>query len=234
LVFSIKRRSLTDNIEAYKWVSMFYKRNQVEEAISRTLGETSAKPSSELRTRVKRLLDADRNLGRTVRSSDPRENNYAFYTKVAPGKGAEVHFSGYEAFALMEGLRLMKHEWPQGFVVSIMREVRRDLEKRHRRILELDSDALFDPQLIRERNEGGAYAGTNSAQEFLLIVSDDNIREKATDRPYPMFFDDQRQAFEFQLKEPGRSCTWIELVTPAHLLRDTLKQTLPRQRGRSG
>lgn len=213
---------------------MCYKRNQVEEAISRTLGETSAKPSSELRTRVKRLLDADRNLGRTARSSDRRENNYAFYSNVAPGKGTEVHFSGYEAFALMEALKLMKHEWPQGFVVSIMREARRDLEKRHRRILELDSGALFNPELIRERNEGGAYSGTNSVQEFLLIVSDDGVKEQPADRPYPMLFDDQRQAFEFQLKEPGRSCTWLELVTPAHSLRDNLNRTLPRQRGRSG
>src|SRR5467141_1327240 len=178
---------------------MCYKRNQVEEAISRTLGETSAKPSSVLRTRIKRLLDADRSLGRNVRSSDPRENNYAFYTKAAPGKGAEVEFSRYEAFALMEALKLMKHEWPQGFIVSTMRQVRCELESRHSQIMKLDSQTLFDPQLIRKRNEGATYAATTSVVRFMLIVSDNNIRKQATDRPYPMFFDHEREAFAFQL-----------------------------------
>lgn len=213
---------------------MNYKRNQVEEAISRTMGETSAKPSSLLRTRIRRLLDVDRNLGRNVRSLDARENNYAFYTKPAPGKGAEVDFSGYEAFALMEALKLMNHEWPQGFIVSTMRQVRCELESRHSKIMKLDSKTLFDPQLIEKRNEGGNYAATTSIVSFMLIVSDNNVQKQASDRPYPMFFRHERDAFAFQLKEPGRSCTWLELVTPAYSLGETLNQTLPRQRGRTG
>src|SRR4051812_18486262 len=97
-----------------------YKRNQVEEAISRTVGEKSTKPSSELRTRLKRLLDLDRTLKR-VRSEGSGSANYAFYNKDAPGKGGEVLFSSYDAFALLTGLRMLNHGWPQNFVVTTLR-----------------------------------------------------------------------------------------------------------------
>ena len=43
---------------------MQFKRNQVEAAISRVVEPGSAKPSSELRTRMKRLRETDRALGR--------------------------------------------------------------------------------------------------------------------------------------------------------------------------
>src|SRR5215475_5153361 len=99
---------------------MEYKRNQVEDAISRTVDARSARPSSELRTRVKRLLDTDRNLGRNKRSTDPTMANYAFYSADQRGKGVEVWFSAYEAFALMTGLRLLQHGWPQGFAVEML------------------------------------------------------------------------------------------------------------------
>jgi hypothetical protein len=40
-----------------------YKRNQVEEAIARIFFPTGEKPPSELRTRIKRLLELDRSMG---------------------------------------------------------------------------------------------------------------------------------------------------------------------------
>jgi hypothetical protein len=125
------------------------KRNQVEEAISRVLEPNSGEPTAELCTRLKRLLDTDRALGRSPKSIDAEEANYAFYSDEPPGSGIEVWFSGYEAFALLTGLRLMKHEWPQGFAVSIMRRVRPDLERQHTRIMKLDPKKLFDQEEIR-------------------------------------------------------------------------------------
>ena len=98
---------------------MRFKRNQVEAAISRVLEGDLVKPSSELRTRLKRLLDTDRGLGRNKRSADPGLANFAFYSENAPGRGAEIWFSTSEAFALLTALRLMQHGWPQGFAVSI-------------------------------------------------------------------------------------------------------------------
>jgi hypothetical protein len=48
---------------------MSYKRNQIEEAIARISVSNYQKPPSELRTRIKRLLDLDRSMGRY----DPRD-----------------------------------------------------------------------------------------------------------------------------------------------------------------
>ncbi len=86
---------------------MRYKRNQVEKAISRVFETGSAKPSLGLRTRLKRLLETDRGLGRSKRSADPKCANFAFYSMEGPGRGGEVWFSAYEVFALLIGLRLM-------------------------------------------------------------------------------------------------------------------------------
>jgi predicted DNA-binding transcriptional regulator YafY len=57
----------------------------------------------------------------------------------------EVWFSEYEAFALLNGLRLMAHGWPQGVAVTLMRRVRSELEKQHARILnqDLKSNAFY-------------------------------------------------------------------------------------------
>src|SRR5215813_14371312 len=85
---------------------MSYKRNQIEEAIARIFDPSSQKPPSELRTRIKRLLELDRSIGRKVRSKDPEEANFAFFSEEAPGTGADILFSEYEAFALLNGLRM--------------------------------------------------------------------------------------------------------------------------------
>jgi hypothetical protein len=84
------------------------------------------KPPSELRTRIKRLLELDRSIGRNLRSKNAEEANFGFFSEKA---GAVISFSEYEAFALLNGLRIMEHGWPQGFAVSIMRRVRLDLER---------------------------------------------------------------------------------------------------------
>ena len=96
---------------------MKYKRNQIEEAISKLLEPVSLEPSSDLRTRLKRLLETDRALGRSLRSTDPGRAHYAFYSADAAGSGVEVWFSEYETFALLNALRLMGHSWPQSFAV---------------------------------------------------------------------------------------------------------------------
>jgi hypothetical protein len=103
---------------------MSYKRNQVEEAIAHLIVPNCEKPSSELRTRIKRLLDLDRSMGRKLRYKDAEEANFAFFSEKSPGTGADISFSKYEAFALSNGLRILEHGWPQSFAVSIMRRAR--------------------------------------------------------------------------------------------------------------
>src|SRR5262245_21116249 len=150
---------------------MSYKRNQIEEAIARIFDPSSQKPPSELRTRIKRLLELDRSIGRKVRSKEPEEANFAFFSEEAPGTGADILFSEYEAFALLNGLRIMDHSWPQSFAVSMMRRVRVDLEREHARILWQDPAKLFDKDTIRARARESDIAVDNTDPVFLTIAS---------------------------------------------------------------
>jgi hypothetical protein len=91
-----------------------FKRNQIEEAIVKVLGAGSGTVNSEISTRLKRLLETDRSFGRNQRSPNPERTNFAFYSRDAPGRGHENWFTGYEAFALLTGLRAMvghKDSW---------------------------------------------------------------------------------------------------------------------------
>ena len=153
-----------------------FKRNQIEEAISHMLEPRSPEPTSELRTRLKRLLETDRALGRDTSSADPKDAHYAFYSAEAPGSGVEVWFSGYEAFALLNGLLLMKHGWPQSFAVAVLRRVRPELEKQHERILAQDPKSLFDQEAIlrnaRARRRGVRQHGSRFAHDHHQIGRD--------------------------------------------------------------
>lgn len=196
--------------------------------------EIGLNPKSDLQTRLKRLLNLDRALGRKPTETDPAKNTYAFYSADAPGKGTEVLFSEYESFALLMGLRLLESPWPQGSVVETLRRIRTELEREHRRILRLDKKKLFDKVLIREKANKDGYAATNSQPTFLLIVSDSGTPDQHPSVPYSKIYQNPIEALRFQLKEVGRFCTWCELVTPAWSLHDHLAATIPRQRGRQG
>ena len=93
----------------------------MQQAISAVLQPNSPEPTIELRTRIKRLLETDRSLGRAPRARDPERANYAFYSADAPGSGVEVWFSGYAAFALLQGLILLYSRLAQSFAVDVMR-----------------------------------------------------------------------------------------------------------------
>lgn len=210
-----------------------YKRNQIEEAISRTANPQSGKLSSELRTRLKRLLDTDRNLGRNERSADPERANYAFYSSESPGKGVEIRFSDYEAFALLIGLRLLQHGWPQGFAVAILRCVRAELERQHNRILKQDLKTLFDQQKIRQRALSGELYVTNTDPVFLTIASRRGDDAGGNDEvPLGRICRGMKQVAEFLKEVNASSWTLFELATPAHELRDHLLAARPRKRGR--
>jgi hypothetical protein len=64
-----------------------YKRNQVEEAISHLLEPKSLQPTQGLRTKVKRLLEADRAL---QASGGAHGGEFAFFSAEPPGRGVEI------------------------------------------------------------------------------------------------------------------------------------------------
>src|ERR1700687_4383397 len=202
------------------------KRNQVEEAISSLLGEH--KPSAELRTRLKRLLDTDRGFGRKPHSNDPVVANYAFYSSEAPGKGVEVEFPEYEAFALLTSLRLLQHGWPQGFAVNMLRQVRAELEREHARILKQDPDKLFDEKAIREKAKPGDLYIDNTDPVFLVIVSGED--SNADDNLTGSICRGIDKVFEFIRRKAARSWTFHELATSAPQLKYRLSKVQPRKR----
>jgi hypothetical protein len=212
-----------------------YKRNQVGEAISAVLDPRSMAPTAELLTRLKRLLDTDRALGRVRRSKDQGRANYAFYSADAPGSGVEVWFSSYEAFALLNGIRLMGHRWPQGFAVLVMRRIRRDLEREHARILNLNPKELFDQDAIMRNASPGDMAFDVTDPVLLTIVSRPGSTPDAEIEPWECGIGrGPSAAMSFWRAAGGIGlATMFELAAIAHRLEDALKRTEPTRRGRS-
>jgi hypothetical protein len=189
-----------------------------------------------LRTRLKRLLETDRALGRVPRSNDPARASYAFFSSDAPGSGVEVWFSTYEAFALLNGLRLMEHGWTQSFAVSIMRRVRADLEVEHARILQQDPDVLFDQEALRRNAKAGSWALNNTDPVFLTIVSKTSSTPR--ERGEPLACAVRRgvtdaMGWAWQASGGVGGVGTFELVNVAHALSRELARSEPSHRGRS-
>ena len=83
----------------------------------------------------------------------------------------EVYFSGYEAFALDTGLRLLDQGWPQGFVVRALRHIRQSFERQHSHILKQDPAKLFDPKLTEASAEAGEIGADNADPVYLTLVT---------------------------------------------------------------
>jgi hypothetical protein len=212
---------------------MSYKRNQIEEAIARIFDPNCEKPPSELRTRIKRLLELDRSIVRKLGSKDAEEANFGFFSEEAPGTGADILFSEYEAFALLNGLRIMEHGWPQGFAVSIMRRVRPDLEREHARILRQDPDKLFDQQAIRASARPGDIAVDNVDPVFLTVASKaQRALDDGQTAPLSAVCHGMERVSKFIRHVGASSVTMFEVATLAHRLRQELTKTEPRRRGR--
>ena len=214
-----------------------YKRNQIEAAISGVLEPRSPEPTTELRTRLKRLLETDRALGRVPRSNDPTRTHYAFYSADSPGSGVEVWFSQYEAFALVNGLRLMAHGWPQGFAVSVMRRVRSELENQHARILRQDPKILFDQEALRRDAREGDVAFDNTDPVLLTIVSRSGTAPNEQESPLGCAVcRGIAEAMKFigEARKGAGAWSMFELVSVAHALSGKLAHTEPSHRGPSG
>ena len=215
-------------------MTVAYKRNQIEEAIARIFYPNRQKPSSELRTRIKRLLELDRSIGRKVRSGDAEEANFAFFSEEAPGTGADISFSEYEAFALLNGLRMMDHGWPQSVAVSIMRRVRRDLEREHARILRQDPDKLFHWEAVRAGAHHGDIAADNTDPVYLTVASK---AQPELDKGQRALVSAVCRGYEgvgkFRRQVRASSVTMFEVVTLTHTLHTELMETAPSPRGRA-
>ncbi len=213
---------------------MRFKRNQVEEAISRLMMGSPHTPSADLRTKVKRLLETDRKLGRSRRSSNPERAQYAFYSGDAGGSGVEVWFSGYEAFALFVALHLLEHGWPQVWAVTIMRRARSLLEPKHSEILKRDPKATFDEAAILRAASPGSLAVAAIDPVFLAISSRGKTAAQRTPEAGDVRVLEENELMRFCRSEVGLSVTFFELVRAAFDLRNALIATKPSKRGPVG
>jgi hypothetical protein len=211
---------------------MRYKRNQVEEAIFRTLGAQEARVD-ELKFRLKRLLVTDRRLGRDANSEEEGDRYYAFYSQEPPGSGIEVMFSGYEAFAQLAAIILLEHGLPQAAVVRVMRQVRRPFEAAHAESLKKDPNKLFDLQAILERARPGMIATNNTDPVFLAFVrlTDSSVGDPKGDVAVCRGHD-ELGAFFRKHSVPGTGVTFFEFVGLMHKLAANLLQVRPAKRGR--
>jgi hypothetical protein len=76
-----------------------YKRNQVEEAISAVMEPWLREPSTELRSRIKRLLDSDRAFYLEPDSRNPEHTKFAFYGR----NNEQVHGGDVRCVVTQEG-----------------------------------------------------------------------------------------------------------------------------------
>jgi hypothetical protein len=213
-----------------------YKRNQVETAISSVLEVGPNQPSSGLKTRVKRLLDTDRALGCNRHSNVLERKNFAFFRDAAPGSGFEVRFSAYDAFALLLGLQLMMHNWPQRFAVSVLRRARLPLETEYERILKLDPKILFDRKAIERNLRPGSAVFNTTAPAVLAICSYHQISREQEEAPYSCSVHSNLELAASWIskttKGVGGGASMFELTVVAHHLARALERTKPQPRGR--
>jgi hypothetical protein len=211
-----------------------YKRNQAADAIATVLARSWPElTETEVTSKLKRLLEADRGLGRTPRASDPEKANYAFHSADPPGSGTEIWYSQYEAFALLIGMQLMGHGWPHNFAVSILRRLRPQLERAHTQVLKQDRGKLFDQEAIRSNAKPGEMAFGNTDPVFLTIVMKSGMGRSEQIEPYDCAVcRGPNQALQF-IGQSRRGGAMFELVNVTHALFNALALTEPKYRGRS-
>lgn len=202
---------------------MKYKRNQLEDAFSKLLEPKARRPSAGLRTRLRRLLEIDRALGRSPRSNDPKQSQYAFFSVGPPGRGVEVQFSEYEGFALFTALQLMKHGWTQAVVVSILRRARSELERHHARILRGETELVG--------------VSTKGTAPILVVITSAGTTAHDEDVVFACAVcEGYQKAIEWLAdnSKPEHGFAVFELVIYARRLAAQLPKTEPRHRGRPG
>ena len=111
--------------------------------------------------------------------------------------------------------------------------MRRPLEQEHARIMQLDPNALFDQQQIRDAARPGQLYLNNTAPVFLVICSSEEDSAKTDERSIKSVSICRNEADLMRLiKSHFGLNTIFELVGTSHLLHDRLLRTLPSQRGR--
>ena len=125
----------------------------------------------------------------------------------------------------------MRHGFPQGGVVTMLRRMKPGLEKQHALILKQDPAAAFDDQQILVRAKPGDLVVGTTHPVFLVLSSrDGEIRSIAG--PAAICQGQKELMLFIKAQEVGQTWTVFELVNSIHALSFALAKTKPLKRGR--
>ncbi len=218
-----------------------YKRNQVESAIERAIfgARGSREAVARLRVRIKRLIETDRGMAVDRRARDAYRT-FAFFDEPPPGRGTEVTYSDFGAFALLLASRLMDAGLPQTDAVLFMRRVRTELEEEHARILARQWKNLLDHKpddTIEEEVAAGRLVNRFDSMTFLVVLgSQVTVRVAPSGRvSVANIVHGTKQMTKLMghlASQSGGPILALELVNPAHQLAFWLARVEPIKRGR--
>lgn len=161
---------------ATKLSNLTYKRGQVEWALWRafTLARSPGDgPPPIFKTRIKRLLDLDRDLDITAFGAKPA-SDFAFVAPAEGGRGVEVPYTPFDVFCLALALDLLDVGFKQGEIVFLMRHLRDGLADWYADLV--SRPPLIDRQTHLARSHPklpviarGGKAALADARVFLLL-----------------------------------------------------------------
>jgi hypothetical protein len=150
-----------------------FTRGQIEWAIAQVTGRTvrpGGEPRRDLKMKLKRLLDIDRKKGIDAAQAWPEFRRFAFLRGALPGKGVAIAYTPYEAFALLLGLHLLDSNVPQLAAIRLLRLIRLELEREHKRILRLSPKRLAQSNhSLESRIKQGLLVEDPQSMIFLVL-----------------------------------------------------------------
>ncbi len=225
-----------------------YGRGQVEWALWKSFSLNRSVPSGvpkPFRTRIKRLLDIDRELDLSDESLAPA-TEFAF-AEPPTAAGIEVAYFPVDTFCLAVGLDLLDSGFKQSEVVFLMRYLRPDLEVRMPSLLERPSltrrsrhSAENYPNLPTYLHNGRRYADAR----LFVVISKVELTElfpaspKTTDTPMflePAFCDGVEalgQHLSERMPDRRRVVVVLELAATAQATASFLEKAPVIRRGR--
>ena len=227
-----------------------YKRSQVEQVIGMLefrLADGRIDPA--LRSRLKRLLDADR---ASVSDDQVRAGKrLAFVDGIKPGAGSEIGYSAYQAFALLTGVRLLQGGITEGRTVALLQRTRPTLERAFKRIaavprrqLQDDYKNQDDPKdsgitalQAEQRVRDGIIVDTPEKMTFLVeIVGNterDDLSSADADGASLSVCDYKQLYWRLRhISHAGKTAVIVELTNAVHQILYFLPHTTVRKRGR--
>lgn len=169
--------------------------------------------------RLKRLLALDRKL------SGP---HFAFFDARPPGRGVDVQFSGYEAFALFLANSMLDHGLPQLTVVRLLRRARPQLALAHEKNMRTNPAKRG----VKPRRPPGGW-DLDAGATFVVVGLRDSTGNSDDMRPCAVCFSHpERVKFTRKYVQPGVGFSFFPLEDAMDRLTKEMANAPVRHRGR--